>query len=221
MKKIAIASGLITLGLIGLSSPALADANDISANMTIDHSTFESGELNSQSVAITFPLSTAVAGDRLYIDLPVGYAFAASDGVSGVQNYDPTTGICGTFDTGVTIPNLPGLASYTCLSTPEYPFEFLISGDVPNRDYVINLAPHSFRAKTTTVDEPGDITITLAISGDPQVTDDFGSVDVTTLGSKLPNTGVDVFATAAAGTLAGLAGLVAVAAVALRRRARS
>ena len=220
MKRNAFVAGLVALGVIGLSSPALADPIDISANMTIDHSTFESGELNADSVAITFPLVTKVAGDRLYIDLPVGYTFAASQGVAGVQNYDPTTGICGTFDTGITIPDLPAVP-YTCLSTPEFPFEFLIAGDVPSLDYVINFAPHSFRAKTTDVDETGDITITLAISGDPQVTDDFGSVSVTTLAKKLPNTGIDTFATVAAGALAAVAGLAAISVVALRRRSSS
>jgi len=220
MKKIAIASGLITLGLIGLSSPALADANDISANMTIDHSNFESGELNGDSVAITFPLVTNIAGNRLYIDLPVGYVLGASAGVSGVQSYDPVTGICGGFDTGITIPDLTA-GPYTCLSTPDFPFEFLISGDVPNMDYVINLDPHSFRAKTTTADEAGEITITLAVSGDPQVTDDFGSVAVTTTAKKLANTGIDTFATVAVGSLTALAGLAAIAVVALRRRSRS
>jgi hypothetical protein len=220
MKKLAIASGLVALSLISLSSPALADPIDISANMTIDHSTFESGELNAESVAITFPLVTNIAGDRLYIDLPVGYVLGASAGVSGVQSYDPVTGICGGFDTGITIPDLPG-NSFTCLSTPDFPFEFLISGDVPNLDYVINLAPHSFRAKTTNVDEAGEITITLAMSGDPQVTDDFGSVAVTTLAKKLANTGIDTFATVAAGALAAVTGLAAISVVALRRRARS
>jgi LPXTG-motif cell wall-anchored protein len=86
---------------------------------------------------------------------------------------------------------------------------------------VINFAPHSFRAKTADVDETGDITITLAISGDPQVTDDFGSVSVTTLAKKLPNTGIDTFATVAAGALAAVAGLAAISVVALRRRSSS
>ncbi len=217
--KSALAAAAV-IAIVGTASPAFADNNDISANMTIDNSTFNSGELNSQSVAITFPLVTNIAGDRLYIDLPVGYVLGASSGVVGPQTYDPTTGICGGYDTGITIPNLSG-GPFTCLSTPDFPFEFLIAGNVPSDDYVINLAPGSFRAKTTNVDETGEITITLAMFGDPMVFDDHGSVAVTTLGKKLPNTGVDVFANVAGGALVALAGFALVIVAVLRRRSRA
>ena len=219
MKMKSLLVAVVALGLTSFAMPAVADPNDLSANMTIDNSTFKSGELNSESVAITFPLVTNIAGDRLYIDLPVGYVLGASSGVVGPQSYDPATGICGGYDTGITIPSLSG-GPFTCLSTPDFPFEFLIAGDVPNNEYVINLAPGSFRAKTTNVDETGEITITVAISGDPQVTDDFGSVSVTTLAPVLPSTGLDVLSTAAVGALTGLAGLLAIVFVVARRRAR-
>ena len=219
MKMKRVLAAVMALGLTSIAMPAVADPIDISADMTIDNSTFKSGELNSESVAITFPLVTNIVGDRLYIDLPVGYVLGASAGVDGVQTYDPVTGICGGYDTGITVPGLSG-GPFTCLSTPDFPFEFLIGGNVPSNEYVINFAPGSFRAKTTTVDETGEITITVATSGNPLVTDDFGHVTVTTVAPVLANTGLDVLSTAAVGALTGLAGLLAIVFVAVRRRAR-
>jgi LPXTG-motif cell wall-anchored protein len=221
MKMKSVLVALVSLGLVALSAPAFADTEDISADMTIDNSTFISGELNAESVAIGFPLVTDIVGDRFYVDLPVGYVFNASTSIgSTIESYDPATGICGTVDTGVTIPALAS-GPYLCTTGgSDFPFEFVLLGNVPSGEYVIQLAAGSFRALTTETDVAGEITISIAISGDPQVTDDYGHVDVMTLAKKLPDTGIDVFALTAVGALAGLSGLAAVVFVSLRRRSR-
>jgi len=98
---------LVGVAIVGISTPALASPTDVSSSMTIDHSTFTSGELNPQSVTISFPLVTTPTPDRFYIDLPEGFVFTASDQIGLMpQSYDPATGMCGTVDTGVTVPLL-------------------------------------------------------------------------------------------------------------------
>ena len=111
---------------------------------------------------------------------------------------------------------------YTCTTGgSDFPFEFVIQGNVPSDNYVVNFAAGAFRALTTEVDDTDAITISIAQSGDPMVFDDHGSVAVTTLGKALPNTGVDVLATVASGALVGLAGLALIAVAVLRRRTRA
>ena len=222
MKMKSLLVAVVALGLTGFAMPAAADPIDLSANMTIDNSTFKSGELNSQAVAITFPLVTDNMEDLLYIDLPVGYVLSASADIDIFpQNYDPATGICGTVDTGITVPLLDS-DSYTCSTGgSDFPFEFVIQGNVPSASYIINLAPNSFRALTTQVDVTDHITISVEKMPKSWGNGDFGSVSVTTLAPVLPSTGLDVFSTAAAGALTGLAGLLAIVFVAARRRARN
>jgi hypothetical protein len=220
MKRMVVAA--VALGLVGVSTPAMADVNDISANMSISPSTFTSGEPNAENVAITFPLVTNIVGDFLYIDLPVGYVVTATSGVDLLpQPYDPSTGICGSVNTGITIPALTG-GSFTCSTGgSSFPFEFVIQGNISSATYVINFAPGAFTALTTTEDVIGEITVSVYDAGDPPVADDYGQVEVTTLAKKLANTGIDTFATVAAGALAAVTGLAAISVVALRRRSRS
>jgi hypothetical protein len=222
MKKLGVIVGLVGVAIVGISTPALASPTDVSSSMTIDHSTFTSGELNPQSVTITFPLVTLPTPDRFYIDLPEGFVFTASDQIGLTpQPYDPATGMCGSVDTGVTIPLLTS-TPYTCSTGgAAFPFEFVIQGAVPSQNYVIHLAANSFRAMTTTTDVIDSIKISVAFSTPPPLTiDDFGYISVTTLG-KLANTGIDTFAIVAAGGLTVLCGVAVLAFAAFRRRAKT
>ena len=222
MKKLGVIVGLVGVAIVGISTPALASPTDVSSSMTIDHSTFTSGELNPQSVTISFPLVTTPTPDRFYIDLPVGFVFSASDQIGLIpQPYLPWNGMCGTVSTGVTVPLLTS-GSYTCSTGgASFPFEFVIQGAVPSQNYVIHLAANSFRAMTTTTDVVDSIKISVGTSGPGGTTfDDFGNVAVTTLG-KLANTGIDTFAIVAAGGLTALCGFAVLGFAAFRRRART